>query len=200
MPSGEARFSERFEKSMVRIIGAEARRHRASKAIKIATRIAAVLLILLFVSTAVIFSSEALRTKVYNMFANIGEDSVDIGSYEVPPGGIPEGMIMPRYIPEGFNLKEAKKIVDMKFTSNYYDSYGNRISVKQRKAGASIVIDNDGNAYETEISGVKAIAAENDDNIIIAFVYKEYAFVLTGYGEIELSELIRMAESILINC
>lgn len=192
----EAQFSNEFEKKMARIIGGEARRNRTRRAAKIATRVAAVLLIVLFVSTAVVFSSEALRTKVFNMFAEIGEDFVDIGS-EVAPGDIPEGMTVPEYIPEGFRLTKAKKTGKMSFKSNFEDSLGNTILIQQMSATASIAIDNDGKAYETQISGVKVIAADNDDNSVAAFIYKEYAYIITGMGETKLSQLLKVAKSII---
>ncbi len=194
---GETRFSEGFEKKMERIISGEIRKRRTSKIIKIASRAAAALLILAIVSTVVVFSSEALRSQVFNMFSEIGGDSVDIQGYVVSPEGIPEGMIMPGYIPEGFTLTMAEKYGYMAYKSKYEDGHGSTISILQTAADSSVTIDNDGNAYETDISGVKAIACENDGNNIIAFIYKEYAYVLMGDDEVELSELKKTAQSII---
>lgn len=195
--SEEPRYSESFEKSMKRIIDGDIRKRRTSKVLKVATRAAAVLLIMLFVSTAVVFSSEALRSEVFNMFAKIGEDSVDIGS-EVGIESIPEGMIVPGYIPEGYRLTEAKNVGQFSYRSEYKDSSGNIITVWQMKAdNLDLGIDNDGNAYETEISGVRAIAADNDDNNIVAFIYKEYTYTIETFNGAELSELIKIAQSII---
>lgn len=197
LPSEEPRYSERFEKSMKCIVDGEIRKRRVSKIIKVTTRVAAALLILLFVSTAVVFSSEALRSEVFNMFSKIGEGSVDIGP-EVDSGSIPVGMIVPGYIPEGFRLANAKEIGISRFKSEYKDLSGNIISIKQLIAdNLDLGIDNDGRAYETEISGVKVIAADNDDNNIVAFIYREYAYTIRTLYDVELSELLKMAQSII---
>lgn len=193
----EARFSAGFEKRMQSVINGEIRKRRTSKALKILSRVAAAMLIVIVVSTAVVFSSEALRAEVFNMFANIGKGSVDIGA-QLGSNSVPEGMAVPGYLPEGFRLTEAEKVGLYTFVSGYKDLSGNMITIKQYKAdNLDLGIDNDGKAYETDISGVKVIAADNIDNIIAAFVYKEYAYTIGTFSEVELSELLKIAQSII---
>ncbi|MGE5494288.1 MAG: DUF4367 domain-containing protein [Burkholderiales bacterium] len=195
MDAGEARFSDDFEKRMQKIIGAENRKERRSKALRAAARIAAALLVLVVISTAVIFSSEALRTEVMNMFSSIGRDSADVEFYEVGENDIPAGMIVPRYLPAGYKLVEAEKNGEF-FTSRYEDSSGNMLRIMQQSQNTSAIVDSDGkDAYETEIKGEKAFVSENEEGNLIIFNYRSYVFSVLGKTDV--SELKKVAESIM---
>jgi hypothetical protein len=195
MHAGEARFSEDFEKRMQKIIGAENRKESKSKALRTAARIAAALLVLVVISTAVIFSSEALRTEVMNMFSSIGRDSADVEFYEVDENDIPAGLIVPRYLPSGYKLVEAEKSGDA-FNSMYEDTSGNMLRIVQQSKSTSAVVDSDGiGAYETIIKGEKAFVSENEEGNLIIFNYQSYVF--TVLGKTNISELKKVAESIM---
>ncbi len=195
LDAGEARFSESFEKTMQKLIGAENRKISKSKALRGAAKIVAALLVLVVISTAVIFSSEALRTKVMNMFSSIGSDSADVEFYEVDGNDIPAGMIVPGYLPDGYKLAGAEKSGNV-FNSRYEDTGGNILRIVQQSQCASAVVDSDGyDAYETEIKGEKAFVSENDEGNLIIFNYGSYVFAVSG--TMDVCELKKVAGSII---
>lgn len=192
---GEARFSENFEKRMKKFIDDERRKRITSRGVRVASRIAAALLVLVVISTVVVFSSDALRTKVMNMFSNVGGQSADVEFYEVGENDLPAGMIVPGYMPEGYKLAGAEKNGRI-FISSYKNSEGDTITISQQSGSSSATVDSDGTAaYETEIKGQKAFISENPEKNFILFSYDSYSFTVSG--DIGVSELERIAESII---
>jgi hypothetical protein len=194
--SGDAHFSREFEKTMKSLIGAERRKRGASKALKAAARVAAALLILAVVSTAVIFSSEALRTKVLNMFYSVGSDNASVESVEVDENNIPVDMVVPGYMPSGYDM--SPKIVKTGgiYTSKYVNSDNNTITLVQKDSSINATVDSDGvTAYATNIKGVEAFVSENVEKNIVLFNYGTKGFLISG--KIDVSELVKIAESII---
>jgi hypothetical protein len=193
--SGEARFSDGFEKRMKSIIDAEKRKQGASQAMKAAVKIAVALLIVVVISTAVIFSSEALRSRVMNLFYNIGSKSADVEFYEVDGNDIPEGMVIPGYMPQGYKLAEATKL-GLIYKSIYENSGGDTISILQKSAGSNLTVNSeDAETYEVEIKNINAFVSEIEGINYIFFSYDSYDYTL--FGKIEVSELKGIAESII---
>lgn len=191
--SGETHFSQEFERKMKSIISAEKRKRSTSKTLRVASKAAAALLVLVVVSTMVIFSSEALRVKVMNMFYSIGGDSAEVQFYD--DNNIPEGMIMPEYIPEGYRLTKAEKVGSM-YNSEYQNSDGNTIYISEQNEGANPTLDKDVAAYPTEIKGRPGFVCINDNQMnIVVFNYASHDFIISG--KIDVSELTKIAESMI---
>jgi len=182
-----------FDRSISRIISKEKRKQRNSKALRIAAKIAAGFLIVIIISTAVIFSSEALRTEVLNMFINIGEKSADIEFSDI--GDVPEAVVLPYYLPAGFTLKESKKEGRYYYTT-YENPEGIWIKLNQYPAGTSTKVNSEGIAsYVTEIKGCKVYVNEHEVWNTIVFNNDEYVFELKA--DISISEMLKIVESML---
>jgi hypothetical protein len=195
--AGGERFSDGFEKRMKKIIGAEKRRQSRPKVIRFVTRTAAVIVILLIISTAVIYSSEALRVKFMNMFQSAGSNgSTNVEFFEVDKNNIPVGMVMPKYITDGFKLREDPVKNGRIFTCEFINPDGKTIRIFQSPGGGSATVDSDGiAAYETEIKGRPAFVSYDEKKSIILFNYETYDFALIG--QIDISELTKIAESMI---
>jgi hypothetical protein len=193
-PDTEYNFSDEFEKKMQRLIVREKRKRVTGKALKILGRVAAALLILLVVSTVVIFSSEALRLEFINIFFHQEKVSTNIDFSKTDTTEIPEGVVVPSYIPEGYRLKEIQNIGEQK-TSIYENQSGDLFRINQYKDSASVKIDNEGEKLnEVDLYGTKALVTEGKVNKIV-FSKDKYIFMIEG--KIEVSEIIKIAESII---
>jgi hypothetical protein len=187
-------LSEDLDRRIKRLIKGSARKKRVSRILKVSTRVAAVLVLFIIISTAVFFSSEAMRVKVMNLFTEKAEGHVDLQFFEIEDG-LPKGMIVPEYIPKGFTLKKAYKNSSW-FISEYQNSSNNVIRVQQGSYLTSVTVDDDGlGSYETDIMGKKAYVAVNKAVNSIYFNSNSYGFVI--YTDMDPSELIKIAESIL---
>jgi hypothetical protein len=78
----------------------------------------------------------------------------------------------------------------------YEDTSGNMLRIVQQSQSTSAVVDSDGiGAYETIIKGEKAFVSENEEGNLIIFNYQSYVF--TVLGKTNISELKKVAESIM---
>ena len=189
-------FSDKFERKMEEIVRKEARRRRVLSALKITAKVAAVILVVLIVSTGVVFSSEALRLKVMNLFYESDEISTEIDFSGIEPGDIPEGMVLPGYMPEGYVLTEVEKTESGLYTSIYTNSSDNIIKIEQGNFVAHFSADNENeDAYQAEFMGTEIYVVEHDEMNMVFFNGNYYSFSI--WGNIEISELLAIAESVL---
>lgn len=190
-----ASVSDEFSGKMHAMIGRQTAGRRIKRVLKVLSRIAAVVVIFIVVSAGVIFSSEALRTKVMDIFAAVdgGEMSINFIHADIE---LPEGIILPGYLPKGFNLIEAKGKEGC-MTSLYENGSGGSVSISQfpLRGGMDIGVDQE-HSYEVEIAGRKAIVVEADGCADVFFCNDEYSFEI--FGNIEVSQLLIVAESMLL--
>lgn len=206
MPSDEEikesiKYSDEFEKRIKKIIGMDFRRRRLSKVIRVVTKVAVIILVFLIVSTAVIFSSEALRIKVMNLFYQTGEKSTEIeitDNEEIE--NILEGLVVPSYIPEGYELEEKNRI-GIIYNSIYKNSNNDMIKIEQINGSGNTTADTEKKpSYETEIMGHKIFVTEckgSEGKRKNLLVFNNDLFRFSISGNINISELLKIAESML---
>lgn len=197
--AGQHIFSKEFENKMRRLVSIEKRKLRARKALKIAVRVAAAIVVVLIVSTAVIFSSEALRVQFLSMFYQKNERSIDIDFSETGKHGEPLEIIEPEYIPEGYTLQKLDIMPgNMGGISIYSNKSGNEFQVMQDNGTPSITIDNEGaKTYEKYIDGIKILVIENNVKKFNHVLFNKGTATFSIFGKIDVSELIKMAESLI---
>ncbi len=190
-----ASVSDEFSRKIHATIGRQAAGRSAQKVLKVFLRVAAVIAVLIVISAAVIFSSEALRTKAMNLFSAINGDKMSIHFYSADKE-LPEGIVLPGYLPKGFDLIEAKGNEGC-ITSLYENGSGGSVSISQLplSGGMDIGVDQE-HSYEVEIAGRKAIVVEADGCADVFFCNDEYSFEI--FGNIEVSQLLIVAESMLL--
>lgn len=189
------RLSNDFEKRMQRIIKGDLRKRRVSRALKVTAKVAAIIMVFLVISTVVVFSSEALRSTVFNLFYETGGVSTEIDFSDADSSGLPEGLVMPGYIPAGYKLVDATKNGTM-YTSILKNSAGDIIIIEQGKVNAHLSADSEGeDTYETEFMGEKIYVIESEEINMVFFNSSLYGFTISG--DIKTSELLAIAESIL---
>ena len=193
--------SDAFNKRMDRIIEKDIRQRRRAKARKIAVKAAVVLLIFIVVSTAVIMSVDALRVQIYNLFITTDDDSTEISmgdmNDEYVPIEVSDGMMVPSYIPDGFRLVEVSAGVSLK--SIYENNAHQRIKITQMPIDMDASLDTEDNTYyETNIAGKNVFVVEQkDDADMLVFNNDVFAFII--YGDASISELMKIAESLIIS-
>ncbi len=187
--------SDVFNRRIGIINGRQTRKRRVKKTLRVLCKVAAVVMVFLVVSTAVIFSSEALRTQVSNLLISMQGGTINITNYSSNEA-LPEGIIMPRYLPDGFELVEAKE-QGGEFNSRFENAVGDFIDIRQYTMDGSIDIGVDPSvSYQTTISGREAIVTDVEGFKQIIFNNESYCFFVRS-EKVEISELQMLAESIL---
>ena len=158
--------------------------------LKVTARIAAVFLVFLIVSTAVICSSEALRIKVANLIYSVGEGNTAISFIDADPGDLPEDMIVPGYIPDGYRLTDAYQD-GPRVVSQYQDAAGNIIMIEQNVPNPQIVVSK--NSCEVEIAGRKGFVTTTEGYNTVICNNDMHCYFISG--TIDASELLVIAES-----
>lgn len=191
----DVRFSADFDKRMKRMLSGYMRKKKALKIFKVSSKVAVILCLFVILSTAVIFSTEALRIEAMNLFVDHGDGYADLQFFKVDENNFPVGMVMPGYIPDRFKLEQAYKSESL-YVSEYKDASGKVIKIQQGVYLKSLTVDDDGlGSYQTKIMDKAAYVAINKDINSIYFNSNAYGFSI--YGDIDSSELIKIAESIL---
>lgn len=184
-----------FDSRMRALIRGKAAQCQAKAALKIAARVAAILAIVLIISTAVIYSSEALRVQVMNMFLIEKEGQTEITFSNTDGIESPDGMVEPKFVPVGFELIETQVEGDgIIIMSLYQNEAGGYIRIQQLPLSSSIGVDNE-NAYETEIGGRTAYVSGRGDESTVVFNNDWNCFIITGSAPAE--DLIAVAQSML---
>jgi hypothetical protein len=191
----DACVSEAFDKRMRTLIGRKATLRGASKALKVAARIAAVLAVLIIISTAVIFSSEALRVQVANLIFSPREGSqTTIGFSGADAAQLPEGIVLPGYLPKGFALTEASQS-SQAIQSRYEDGSGSFITIEQLALNTQIQVKRD-SSREIEIAGRTAYIMDGEEHRVVIFNNDLSSFVMSA--NIDIAEMLIIAESMLL--
>jgi|AGTN01.2.fsa_nt_gi hypothetical protein len=186
--------SDEFNKKMHAMIGRQAGRRRARKALKVLCRVAAIVAVFIAVSTAVIFSSDALRAEVMNMIITIRGDGVNINYYSGNEE-LPEGIVLPKYTPEGFEMIETTEL-NGHYVSRYENGAGDIITIDQLSGGGSSDTTDPEYTYQTKIAGRSAVVLDCPSEKKIIFYDNSYLFTISG-NTTDISELLMMAESML---
>ena len=185
--------TQALDKKIKKIINKDKNKRRRRKANKVILRVAAVLVALIIVSTVAIASSEALRIRFLDLFVSSNEISTDLDFSEVDPAGVPDNIVMPKYLPEGYVLSEFKPMHSTS-VSKYTNESGSRILITQYEGAPQISVDNE--SYECEIieiGGRDAYTFEREGSSIVVFYSKVNVFKVSGAESLE--ELVRMARS-----
>jgi hypothetical protein len=196
---GDIKLSPQFKKKMGRYFKRLRRQNNRSRNRKIALRIAAGIIVLLLVSTTVVFSVEAFRLPVLNLLRNIGKESTTIyvkegdADYSSVADKI-HGLYLPSYIPDSYSIKVIINSANNKRVT-YEDTANRSINFMYLLYNTTLGIDSE-NAQEKQVpvNGEDAQLYIKGDYGTLIFSFKDQQFVLQGH--LSEQEIIKMAESL----
>ncbi len=189
-----AQSPARLDNAVSALARREAAGRHAKAALRVTVRVAAILAVIIVISTGAVFSSKALRAQVMNLFYVEKEGSTEISFGNGEEVQLPVGMTVPGFIPYGFKLIETQEEGDgIIIMCLYENEAGEQIRIQQLPIDANIGVDND-NAYETQVAGRTAYVSEEKESVVV-FNNDWNSFIISGMAPVE--DLLAMAESIL---
>jgi hypothetical protein len=180
------------------------KQQRRNPVLRFARKAAIILLFIVGFNYILIANVEAYRLRFLNSFIFIRDKFTQIDIQKdkvVDESNIPKdwsGLYYLSYLPTGYYLDSANSTVS--FQQIYYkNSEGNLLTFHQFNAAISQQVDSeDGKVTNIVINEEEAILIEKEDKVIINWIQEEKAFYLEA-GNIEIKEMIKMAENIKIS-
>lgn len=159
-------------------------------------KFAAIILLVfaLGVSTLTI-TSEAFRTKFFNMVIEMQEEFTDI-TFSEQTENLLEGWsnyYIPEYIPEGYDLKEANEHGSLQSMLYRNGAEQEIMFLVAPLTGSASVDTEEAVVTNIEIQGMKGLLIEKEDRVIIVWSNNDSMFQLIGLNK---QEMIQIAESI----
>lgn len=190
---GADTVSGQFDKKMRALIRRKTALRAGARTTQVLYRAAAILLVVVVVFAVAVVSSDALRVKVINLLCEIQGGNAQISFTGADPEDLPEGIVIPDYLPKGYELAEASQD-GLLITSRYENEAGDEIVIRQDtlKMQADVM---QGMVTETEIAGRTAYIIDTPEDKAVIFSNDWNSFFISG--DIDVSELLIMAESIL---
>ena len=184
-----------LDERMHKVIKKDRRRRRMCRFGRAALKVAAVLVVVLMISTIAIVSSEALRKTILGMLVSEGEESIQIMVMDednVETSGL---IVTPTYLPEGFAFRETSNTA-WGFMSIYENAQHETIFIEQNNLGMEMSVDNERHESEQiEIGGRIAYLFYNENESILVFDTDVNTFMI--YGQISKKEIIDVANSMI---
>ncbi len=195
-------FSDRHKKNMDSFFAARKKKQNINTFRKYAIRAAIFLLVIVIVFSISVMSVEAWRHEVFQLFQKSDSKSTSI-AFEKNPINYSQfidhsgGMILPRYITNGYEPSEYIKISETEFTFIYNNVNGNSIVLEKYLYDRTIDINNE-NVVITDLTIMNKPAKffssnnKNHENVLL-FEHKGYIYTLIACEPQE--EIIKIAES-----
>ena len=187
-------FSKSHQRRMKAIFRGPQRRLRMKRIVKYSQRIAVVLLVMILVSAATVFSVEAWRIQFLNFVVSVSQTNTDISFTEDDKGdSYSDDLITLGYIPDGFVLVESDSRIDYIVLGFMKNESFFRISMTNIDALISIDTEN-AKTQKTQVGKYEAFISTNDNATILVWHDTVYAYRLSG--NIDEGEIIHIAENI----
>ena len=192
------KFSRRFERKMRELIKYERRtpwERKFFRGMKIAFAALAVILVLAFSSA---MSVKASRLSIIEFFVEVFEELTSYSMKDEKQTGEVITPIESTYIPDGYKLIQRTKTYSDYFIA-YENAVGDRIHYKQITMGDAVYLwdTEHSDTRETVVDGYVVRIIEEETMYTVYWNDGEYTYRLIGQKEIELSELLKMARSVM---
>lgn len=171
------------------------------KIIKISKKIAAILIVIIFISTLVTMSVEANRIKFFNMiiettkrFSEVKFKETDDLEYikDLPQDW--DDFYYPTILPDGYKLINSISANEIRYLI-FADQDNNELRFLQGSITSAFQLDTeDANVFKVDINGMEGIIIEKDGVTIISWHDNNRSFYLQG--KIEKSILLEIGKSI----
>ena len=179
--------------------------HRRKKNLIRFAKVAAVVMLIISVTfSTLVISVDAFRERIVDfLFEDKGthmevipleneENTLEIRN-DIPAEG--QGVFYPRYIPEGYKIVETKIAGSKKIITFQDNAQITLIFTQEPWDNGRLSINNeDIESGQLQINGKSAFWTSRNKELILMWNKSNYRFVL--YGEIELEEMISIAENV----
>lgn len=189
-------LSETCEHNIKKIIRGSIRKEKRHRGLRKISKFACVFLVILVIFSIAAMSVEAVRVKVLNLVIStsdiVTEITVEDSLNPARLGGNIEGA--PTYLPPGYQFSAMDKL-EKKCTLVYMDNEDNEIRVKIFDIGYKIGIDTENaECGDISINGNEGFYSVKNGYAMLLFKTDVHAYLIIG--QVSVSELIKMAESI----
>lgn len=195
-------FSRRFRRKMRALIRYERRTPRMRKAVHCMKVAAAAFAVILSLTFGAFMSVEASRTRIIEIITRVLSDATSVRISV--DNGAPSDKILrpvtPTYVPEGYGVLD-EQIYDTSHIIIYNNAEGMEFAYRQSLLAASEYLFDTEDAYTQEImidsQEVQVIVKPSKDRILI-YWHDSYYFYSISARNIKYNELLKMAESVII--
>jgi len=187
-------FSKEHIRKMKAIFQKPQRKLKMAKIARYSRRAAVVLLVMILVSGATIFSVEAWRVQFLNFVISVTQTNTDIVLTGENRGtSYRDDLIELNYIPSDFELTGDRKHAERIWLE--FESSENYFGLAVRSGGGALSIDTE-NAFmqKMTINGCEAYLSVNENVTILVWHDTVYSYTLDG--NIEENEIIRIAKNV----
>lgn len=186
--------SPEFDARMRGIINKALRKEKRARARKVLLKVAACFAVFLVLSTAVVFSAEALRVKFLNFLIEADDNMASIDFIGNRSGKSNEIPCIPSYMTDGYELTRVEDY-DIVVVQTYENQKGDAFTISVYSGNPSIVMDTeDAEHGPLTIKGQEAYYSLADGVTMIVFKDENHVYFLQG--TIPLDEAVKIAENI----
>lgn len=191
-------FSPGFEKRMNEIFKKSRKKSRAVRNRKILLRAGIAAVLFLAVSTTIVFSVDAIRVPLLNLFTEVGQESTtthvvgDKANYDAFADQI-HGLFLPTYIPVTYTVKTIK-VAGQHYAVEYQNPKGEVIQMQKFADGDTLGLDNENvQVQEMTVNGEPATCYSKNEFNTLLFKYNKNLMLLTGH--IPQETIVQIAQS-----
>lgn len=193
-PHPEIEFSKEHQDKMKRLFARERRKIRAKKFGIYASRIAAVLVVVIAVSGVAVFKVDALRVRFLNMFTDTQPTNTEVSfkdgtSYSV-------GNVTVGFVPEGFEVVDEEVTEYMSYLKFKHDEEYFTIDIDDSYSVISVDTE-DTDTEKIDINGIEVLYSNKMNVKIFSYYVDHYAVNVAG--NIENKLLTEIIKSLKIN-
>ncbi|MEZ4357494.1 MAG: DUF4367 domain-containing protein [Eubacteriales bacterium] len=194
----EVTFSPEFTDRMSKYFAHLKRKQKNKRLRKTMFKVAASAAAVLIIFTTVVFSVDAVRVSILNIFSVQNDDSTTIhigqnANYDDFADEI-HGLYLPSYISPSYSVQSVNSIHESYYNVLFANDSNNSIELQSLLEYSSAGVDNEGAEVEQiTVNGSEAQFFSKSDINMLIFQYNQKAFSLKA--TISKEELIKMAES-----
>lgn len=191
-------FSGHFRRKMRALCRYERRSPRMRQIVRYAKTTVAASVVIVVILMSVFMNVEAARKEFFKVITKVYERFTEIRIYESENATPVLTFYRPGYVPKGYELEKQENYNSICYDVYYVSKTGNTINYSQHTFGGTYIFDTE-DAY-TDVRIIDGIEVHLTEKNGLSQVYwNDDSFFYTLDGKIELQELVKMAESVIIN-
>lgn len=191
-------FSRHFRRKMRALCRYERRSPRMRQFVHRAKTAAAACAVIIVVLMSAVMSVEAARKQFFEVITKVYERFTEIRVHDPENSSQVLTLCKPEYVPNGYVIKEQHVYSDSVYDVYYVNENENPINYSQEILGGTYIFDTEDAYTDTRMIGGWEVHVIEKNGHSQMYWYDD-SFFYTLRGKIELRELVKMAESIIIN-
>lgn len=191
-------FSMHFRRKMRALCRYERRSPRMRQSVRCTKNVAAACAVIVVVLLSAVMSVEAARKQFFEVIIKVYEQLTEVRVHDPENASQILTLCKPEYVPNGYVLKEQHVYSDILYDVYYVNENENPINYSQQILGGTYIFDTEDAYTDTRMIGGWEVHVIEKNGYSQVYWYDD-SFFYTLDGKIELRELVKMAESIIIN-